>query len=38
MELLCVRTFNRIEPRLATQIGRYAHAKQFKRLKKAVKR
>ncbi|MFT3721024.1 IS5 family transposase [Pseudorhodoferax sp.] len=28
---------NRVAPRLAAQIGHYAHAKQFKRMKKAVR-
>ena len=28
----------RITPRLALQVGRYAHAKQFKRMRKALKR
>ncbi len=29
------QNYNQVAPRLATQIGRYAHAKQFKRMKKA---
>jgi len=31
------QNYNRVAPRLASQIGRYAHAKQFKRMKKAVR-
>ncbi len=31
------QNYNREAPRLATQIGRYAHAKQYKRMKKAIK-
>ena len=31
------QNYNRVAPRLAAQIGRYAHAKQFKRMRKAVK-
>ena len=31
------QNYNRIAPRLAAQIGRYAHAKQFKRMNKAVR-
>ena len=31
------QNYNRLAPRLAAQIGRYAHAKQFKRMKKAVR-
>ncbi len=31
------QNYNRIAPRLAAQIGRYAHAKQFKRMKKALR-
>ena len=31
------QNYNRVAPRLATQIGRYGHAKQFKRMKKAVR-
>ena len=31
------QNYNRLDPRLAAQIGRYAHAKQFKRMKKAVR-
>ncbi len=31
------QNYNRIAPRLAAQIGRYAHAKQFKRMRKAVR-
>ena len=37
MALPCARTYNRTAPRLAAQIGRYAHAKQFKRMRKAVR-
>jgi IS5 family transposase len=35
--LPCARTNNRTAPRLAAQIGRYAHAKQFKSMRKAVR-
>jgi IS5 family transposase len=31
------QNYNRIAPRLAAQIGRYAHAKQFKRMRRAVR-
>ena len=31
------QNYNRVAPRLAAQIGRYVHAKQFKRMKKAVR-
>ncbi len=31
------QNYNRIAPRLATQIGRYAHAKQFKRMRRTVR-
>ena len=31
------QNYNRVAPRLAAQIGRYAHAKQFKRMHKAVR-
>jgi len=31
------QNYNRVAPRLAAQIGRYAHARQFKRMKKAVR-
>lgn len=31
------QNYNRTAPRLAAQIGRYAHAKQFKRMRKAVR-
>lgn len=31
------QNYNRVAPRLGAQIGRYAHAKQFKRMKKAVR-
>jgi transposase, IS5 family len=32
------QSYARLAPRLALQIGRYAHAKQFKRMRKALKR
>ena len=31
------QNYNRCAPRLAVQVGRYAHAKQFKRMNKAVR-
>jgi len=31
------QNYNRVAPRLAAQIGRYAHAKQFKRMRKALR-
>ena len=31
------QNYNRVAPRMAAQIGRYAHAKQFKRMRKAVR-
>ncbi len=31
------QNYNRVAPRLAAQIGRYAHAKQFNRMRKAVR-
>ena len=31
------QNYNRIAPRLATQVRRYAHAKQFKRMRRAVR-
>ncbi|MFS2083101.1 IS5/IS1182 family transposase, partial [Telluria sp. Tellsp99] len=31
------QNYNREAPRLAGQIGRYAHAKQYKRMKKALR-
>ena len=31
------QNYNRVAPHLAAQIGRYAHAKQFKRMKKALR-
>ena len=31
------QNYNREAPRLAAQVGRYAHARQYKRMKKAVK-
>ncbi len=32
------QTYARLAPRLALQAGRYAHAKQFSRMRKALKR
>ena len=32
------QSYARLSPRLALQVGRYAHAKQFKRMRKALKR
>jgi len=32
------QSYTRLSPRLALQVGRYAHAKQFKRMRKALKR
>jgi len=32
------QNYNRLAPRLALQVGRYAHARQFKRMRKALKR
>jgi IS5 family transposase len=32
------QTYNRLAPRLAGQVGRYAHARQFKRMRKALRR
>jgi len=32
------QNYNRLAPRLAGQVGRYAHARQFKRLHKALRR
>ena len=32
------QNYNRVAPRLAAQIGRYAHAKQFKRMRKALRK
>ena len=32
------QNYNRLAPRLAGQIGRYAHARQFKRMRKALRR
>lgn len=32
------QTYARLGPRLALQVGRYAHAKQFRRMRKALKR
>lgn len=29
--------YNRVAPRLAAQVGRYAHAKQFKRMRGALR-
>ncbi|SMD03413.1 hypothetical protein SAMN06295998_12058, partial [Primorskyibacter flagellatus] len=31
------QNYNRLAPRLALQAGRYAHARQFKRMRKALK-
>ncbi|WP_284415861.1 IS5 family transposase, partial [Acidovorax sp. SUPP3334] len=31
------QNYNRVAPRLAAQIGRYAHARQFKRMRKALR-
>jgi len=31
------QNYNRDAPRLTLQVGRYAHAKQYKRMKKAIK-
>ena len=31
------QTYARLAPRLALQVGRYAHAKQFERMRKAMK-
>jgi len=32
------QNYNRLGPRLAVQVGRYAHARQFKRMRKALRR
>ena len=32
------QNYNRLAPRLARQVGRYAHARQFKRMRKALRR
>lgn len=32
------QSYARLDPRLALQVGRYAHAKQFKRIRKAFKK
>jgi IS5 family transposase len=32
------QNYNRLSPRLAGQVGRYAHARQFKRMRKALRR
>jgi IS5 family transposase len=32
------QNYNRLAPRLARQVGRYAHARQFKRMRKALKK
>ena len=32
------QTYNRLAPRLAGQVGRYAHARQFKRMRRALRR
>ena len=31
------QNYNREAPRLATQVGRYAHAKQYKRMRKTLR-
>jgi len=31
------QSYARLAPRLALQVGRYAHARQFKRMRKALK-
>ena len=33
-----IRVYVRLAPRLALQVGRYAHVRQFKRMRKALKR
>ena len=37
-ELTIRQSYSRTGPRLAQQVGRYAHAKQFKRMRKALKK
>ena len=37
-EITLRQNYNRLAPRLAMQIGRYAHARQFKRMRKALKK
>jgi len=37
-ELSLRQSYSRQGPRLAQQVGRYAHAKQFKRMRKALKK
>ncbi|MFA3919323.1 IS5 family transposase [Ruegeria hyattellae] len=32
------QNYNRLAPRIASQVGRYAHARQFKRMRKALRR
>ncbi|GHE02934.1 hypothetical protein GCM10008024_24300 [Allgaiera indica] len=32
------QTYNRLAPRLALQVGRYAHARQFRRMRKALRK
>jgi len=32
------QNYNRLGPRLSGQVGRYAHARQFKRMRKALRR
>ncbi len=32
------QSYARLAPRLALQVGRYAHSRQFKRMRKALKR
>lgn len=36
--LILRQNYNRLGPRLAGQVGRYAHARQFKRMRKALRR
>ncbi len=36
-ELKLRQNYNREAPRLAGQIGRYAHAKQYKRMRRALR-
>ena len=36
-DIVLRQNYNREAPRLATQIGRYAHAKQFKRMKRSLR-
>jgi len=32
------QNYNRLAPRVAGQVGRYAHARKFKRMRKALRR